>query len=381
MATTRRRKSLTLVDQLKSEPSRFEFFQAVRLLETAAAQDHSGQYARAPVAILAQPTKEAIRFKSNNRLAFSGADILSLATEPNGLTSDSGEQQIRWVMDLSFIGLTGAQGVLPYRYSELVLQEIKDKNSALADFFDLFNHRSASLYFQAWHKYRLPVNYERERQSNKGGIDKFTDALYSLAGIGTPELQYRLPFNDEIIAGFSGGLGRNIMSADVLKGMIKHLFQLNVDIEQFKGQWQPLDKEVACRLPGEECLDGVNNQLGVNSIIGSYCYHAQSKFSVIVAPLPYKRFMELAPGTKKLEALRSFIRFSVGIDLEFDISITTAQNQVPPTRLANECDYQPALGWNTHLYAQDEVEIESMKINLSQETESPEEGLKLIKSQ
>ena len=39
MATARRRKSLNLIEQLQTEPQRFDFFQAVRLLESASQQN------------------------------------------------------------------------------------------------------------------------------------------------------------------------------------------------------------------------------------------------------------------------------------------------------------------------------------------------------
>lgn len=376
MATTRRRKSLALIDQITAEPQRFCFFQAVRTLETASAQDKSGQYANTQIASAAQPAKEFVRFRSSNRLHFSGADIVSVTREPNGEQSDSGEDQQRWLIDTAFFGLAGAQGVLPYRLSELLLQQQKHKNHALSDFFDLFNHRATSLFYQAWKKYRLPVTYEAARQGKASSRDPLTQALLCLGGMGTSELQYRLPLSDEALAGL-GGMSRSRKTADELKGIIKALFDLKVDIEQFKGQWQELDPEVACQLPGPENWNGTNNQLGVSAIIGNYCYHAQSKFSVVVAPLSYKRFMELAPGSRKLEALKSLIRLCSGAELDFDISITTAAARVPPTRLVNEDDYTPILGWNTHLYTATPEKIESLNVHLSQCIDSPDEGLTL----
>jgi type VI secretion system protein ImpH len=378
MATSRRRKSLALIDQLRSTPFNFEFFQAVRLLEIAAQQDGSNQHAKAPVALHSPPPKELVRFSASNKLSYAGADILSLTTEINGLESPNQEAQVRWLMDISFFGLSGAQGVLPVRYTELILQELKNKNESLSDFIDIFNHRSISLYYQAWHKYQLPVNFERNRNQQHSTRDKFTQALLSLAGLGTSELQYRLPFDDELMAGFAGSLSRSQRTADQLKSLIYQMFALEVEIQQFKGQWQSLDQEVACQLPGSDNTLGINNQLGVNSIIGTECYHAQSKFSVVVAPLPYKRFMELAPGTKKLEALKSLIRMSVGMELEFDISVTTSQSQVPPTRLVEEPDYEPSLGWNSHLHSESVLSIEPMNINLSHDMHTPEEGIPLF---
>lgn len=375
METPRRRKDLALIDQLRQKPEKFEFFQAVRLLEVASAQDHTNQYAKAPVATLAQPNKESIRFTCNEKLHYISPDINFITSETNGEISNVGEQQLRWLMNVSFFGLGGAQGVLPYRFSELILNEQKNKNSALKDFIDLFNNRATALYHRAWFKYRLPVNYEQAHYTNRGTKDKFTQAVLSLSGLGTPELHYKLPFPDELVAGLSGTFAQSRITASGLQGIIKSAFNLDVSIKQFQGQWRPLDQDVACRLPDSQTGLGINNQLGVNTVIGSYCYHAQSKFSVVVEPLPYKRFMELAPGSKQLAALKSFIQLSVGTELEFDIEVTTIKERVPPCRLVNEENYQPTLGWNTHLHTDDDSNIEPVNIHLSQTIESPEEGL------
>lgn len=265
---------------------------------------------------------------------------------------------------------------MPHYLSEVVLKEMRQKNNSLRDYLDIFNHRSISMYYQAWHKYQLPVNYERNRQRGSRQTDLFSQALTALAGLGLNELNYRLPIPDTAMAGMAGLQSRNICTADSLRRMISHYFELDTQIEQFQGQWQELPEDILCRLPGPESPSGINNRLGGNAILGTSCFHAQSKFTVVIAPLPYDKFMSIAPGTQKLEALKSFIHFTAGIELDFDISVTLAQDVVPPVQLVDDEHYQPLLGWNTHMSLNND-DNELVEIILCQDIGSPDDGLPL----
>ena len=84
------------------------------------------------------------------------------------------------------MGLTGPQGVLPLPYSALVVERMRERDTSMRDFFDIFNHRMISLFYQAWEKYRFTIPYER------GERDRFSHHLLALIGLGTPGLQNRL---------------------------------------------------------------------------------------------------------------------------------------------------------------------------------------------
>ncbi len=81
------------------------------------------------------------------------------------------------------MGLTGPTGVLPYAYTELILERLRSKDNSLASFLDIFNHRMISFFYRAWEKYRFPVTYAL------GEEDLFTHHLLDLVGLGTPGLR------------------------------------------------------------------------------------------------------------------------------------------------------------------------------------------------
>lgn len=347
MATTRRRQSPNLVEQLCTEPWRFSFQQAVRILEAAACSDdpQSAGFANEPIGGLTPPHKELLHFSNHPSLAFSPANINAVEV----IDSDPEKIPQQWHMALQFMGLAGSHGVMPHYFSEILQQRLRDKDEALAAFINIFEHRSISLFYRASNKYRLPHQYENNRRQQRKGDDPFTHALACLSGLGSPHLAAQLSLDKEAILGYSGLYARPIRSAAALKGMLEHYFGLQTDIEQFCGQWQTLPEDIISHLPGEDFPDGQNNSLGVNALLGTSCWQVQSKFRIRLAPMDYSSFMELAPGSKKLLALQSFIDFFAGTELDYDICVQQQWQDAKPTRLDSSVGSEPLLGWNTPL--------------------------------
>jgi hypothetical protein len=76
-------------------------------------------------------------------------------------------------------------------YTELLRERLRARDQTAASFFDLFNHRIISLFYQAWEKYRFPIAYER------GDRDPFSHHLLDLIGLGTQGLENRQPLPDD----------------------------------------------------------------------------------------------------------------------------------------------------------------------------------------
>jgi len=361
MATARRRKSLALTRQLELEPHRFEFFQAVRLLELAARinADSGQKFARVPAAKGAPPNRESIRFRAQASLAFKGADIARVEIAETIEQDDGEAPQKQWQMLLNTFGLFGANGVLPYHMSELVIQRLRQKDRALVDFLDVLNHRSASLYYQAWHKYRLPVVFERAQREAQNRNDLFTQMLAAFVGLGTDKLQNRMPVPDAALLGFAGQLSRGTPSAPAMARMLQHYFELPITVQQFIGKWQPLPVDMQSRLPGLGVPRGQNNVLGENVILGRQCWDIQSKFRIRIEQLSYSQFVSIAPGSPKMRALKAMVRFMAGTEFDFDIEISISQQNLPAVGLGNAARVagkaiagsELMLGWNSGLHA------------------------------
>ena len=359
MATARRRKSLAVTSQLQEEPYRFEFFQAVRLLEMAA-RINAGEgrkFARVPVAKGAPPNRESVRFRAQASLAFRGADVDKVEIAETVELDDSEAPQKQWQLLVNSFGLFGSNGVLPYHISELVIQRLRQKDRSLANFLDVLNHRSTSLYYQAWHKYRLPVVYERAHREGQNRNDIFSHMLAAFIGLGTEKLQGRLPIPDDDMLGFAGQLANGTPSAPTLGKILAHYFELPVHVEQFIGKWQPLPEDMQSRLPGLGVPYGQNNVLGENVILGRQCWDIQSKFRIHIEQLNYAQFVSIAPGSAKMKAMKSLVRFMAGTEFDFDLEISIRQKDLPSVGLGQVAQVNGVaidggelmLGWNSGL--------------------------------
>ena len=345
MPTTSRRKNSAVVSKLADNPQAYSFFQAVRLLERSASlQDNAAKKSDKPVARFTPPGTEAIRFHSQQSLSFPGAEIKSIKR----LERKAGNKQ--WHMNINFMGLTGAMSVLPYHYTEMILQRLKMKDESIRKFFDLFNHRIISLFYQAASKYKLPIEYERKKLHPplKEDNDHHSQALLSLIGLGTRGLANRLYTHDESLIYYSGLFTQKIRTATGLKQILKHHFDIQVEIKEFVGQWQALIDDVRTRLPGRENPQGQNHCLGRNVMLGKNGWFAQGKIRIILGPLNSLQMHTFAPGTRALKALDELIRIYIGMEYDYDFIIRVKRKDIPD-KIQLGAGQTTVIGWNTWL--------------------------------
>lgn len=347
MSTKSWRKNSSITGRLIDAPYSYAFIQAVRLLERAAlfeSEVSALDIANNPVAGFAPPERESIHFNSHQSLAFPGSEIKNIKRIKNKTNIQ------QWKMKVNLMGLTGPSGVLPFHYTELVLERLKLKDEHLMLFLDLFNHRSLSLFFSASIKYRLPLQHERQklfahRQTRK---DPQTQALLSLIGLGTPGLSERLYTKDESLIYYAGLFTQKIRTDSGLKQILRSHFHIPVEIRQFVGQWQDLIEDVRTRLPDFKNPTGRNACLGRSAMLGKKGWFAQGKIYIILGPLDRQQLKKFAPGTSALKALDELVRLYVGMECDYEFKIRIKRKDIP-TRIQLKKDSPPILGWDAWL--------------------------------
>jgi len=315
---------------LQSEPYRFEFFQAVRLLALGAAADEADP--RRPVGEDFRPEEEVVRFRALVSQAFPPSSIAAL--------EDAEDQPSQMIV--TFMGLTGPSGVLPQHYTRMLIDRVRHRDFALRDFLDTFNHRIISHFYRAWQKYNFAISYEAAALRQQ--TDPFSLGLFSLIGQGTAGLRQRLEIDDEAFLYFGGQVARFPRSAISLECLVADYFDLPTRILQFQGQWLALSPEEQTCMPSGFGLGG-NNQLGVTAIAGERVWGVESKFRIRLGPLDYEQFRSLTPMGDRLLAVAQFVRRYVGGDLDFDVQLVLRHDEVPPCRLGGDPATAARLGW------------------------------------
>jgi len=305
---------------LYKEPYRFEFFQAVRLLELMNPD-------RQVVGRFTHPGDEAVRFGAQASVAFPASPIQSLDTT-----------RTPPLMRVNMMGLTGPLGVLPLDYSALVRERLRNKDATLRDFFDIFNHRMVSLFCQAWEKYRFAIPYER------GERDRFSHHLLALLGLGTHGLQDRQDVSDDSLLFYAGLLSTHARSAAGLRQLLMDYFGVTAEIEQFVGAWYPVDEDSQCCL-GEGNSD--TEQLGIGAVVGDEIWDQQSRVRIRLGPLTLERYMDFLPGGEGYRHVRAIASFYAGGEYDMELQLVLRREDVPPCELDDRGEPGPRLGWTT----------------------------------
>lgn len=339
-----------LIQELMENPEQFEFFQAVRLIERAAAEKSRGRVLNR-IGGDEGPQNEAVRFRALASLTFPAGQISAISETKQR----DGVAQLE--MTVPFMGLTGPAGVLPDHYTSMVIERshLRTKDHALREFFDLFNHRVISLFFRAWEKYRFPFAYERNQQEGALESDLFTQCLYSLVGIQSRSLRDLHGFDDQAVLFFGGLFAAQVRNAVSLQQLLCSYFELEVHVLQFQGQWLYLPEESQSSMPSSHRRSGQNLFLSETAIAGSRVWDVQSRIRVQLGPLSWRQFSGLLPGQPQLTCIKEMVRLYIGVSLDFDVQLILRRDEVPLCRLTASVDYSPQLGWNTWIGAAPEV--------------------------
>jgi type VI secretion system protein ImpH len=308
---------------VRDAPTSIGFFHAVRLLERL----HPD---RDPIGGFGDPAQEVVRLRVTPSIAFPPSEIAAIDDR-------AGRQP---TMTVSFMGLNGPQGVLPLVYSAHVAERVRAKDTTTSAFLDLFNHRMISLFYRAWEKSRIAVTHQR------GAGDRFGGHLLDLIGLGSPGLRNRLGLSDEALIFYSGLLALQSRSATALEQMVEDYFGVRAEVEQFVGGWYALDEDTQCRLGDEE---DASSQLGIGAVAGDEIWDQQARIRLRLGPMSRRQYERFLPTGDAHAPLDELARFFTNDEMDIEVQLILARDEVPGCTLGGDDGGSPPLGWCTWL--------------------------------
>lgn len=314
--------------RLKKEFYHFTFFQAIAIIER-----HCD--GKKPLGEALRPVDEPVRFRVSPGFSFPPSDIADLRFDA---------EESRFYLNVAFMGLVGPSGILPRWYNELAQERNRSKDFSLTEFLDLFHHRLNTLFYLAWKKSHLTVNYR------PGRIDRYSLYFRCLIGLGTNKESSLAGLGIDSLLNFSGLLSRQTPSSAAIESAISHFSGQKTAVQQF------IERVIA--LPPEDLtkIGMANSVLGVTALCGSQVWENMSKFRIDLGPMDSSSFGRFLPGGALLRSMFSLVRFMVGIEYEFEIRIILKRDQVAPCRLGGGgSGFSPMLGWSTWIKAPDAV--------------------------
>jgi type VI secretion system protein ImpH len=344
MRSTWRRISPGVIQQLLVEPQRFAFFQAVRMLELyflRSNNDHGQDI-----------LQHRLRFRNSLALGFPASEIeqlmavgqegLPIETEADGEIILLEQALTRVEITPAFFGLLGPLGTLPTQYTEKIAErELYLRDKAARAFMDIFTTRATALFYEAWKKYRLPFQYELDRQ------ERFLPLILSFAGLGYSGLRRKMqgddsPLYDESVAYYASAVAQRPMSAAWLQRLLSDYFRIPVRLEQFVGQWYTVPQEQ------RTVLGGAHAHLGKTALCGQRIWQRNLRVRLWLGPLSKHQFQHFLSGGQGARGLDKWLQLMSGNTLEYEIKPILRKEEVGSVQLGSH--QQPArLGWDAFL--------------------------------
>lgn len=322
MARSNRQSTATIKDILLSEPYRFEFHQAIKLLESLRPQAMAfGE--------TVSPQEEAVAVKSRIYFESLSSDIYSL----ENIDFVPGASNECPILNVNFMGIAGIQGPLPYPYTEMIIQRIRNGDTSLKDFLDIFNHRLISILHRIRKQYLISLNSVSPEKT------EIAHGLRAFLGLGQPALQNRLHVFDRSLLDYAGLYWTHPHSASGLKSILSAYFNVPVNIKKCIGLARPLGRDQVTILGKKGQWQG----LGKGAVLGTRAWDQENHFSLSLGPLTPKQLDIFIPVGKGYGRLKDLTKLYAGPSLDFDLTLKVS---TPPSTSLGQKSY---LGWRSWL--------------------------------
>ena len=327
-----------IYDWLFAEGYRFEFFQAVRLLEFFA------EAAGAPAKSLGEgsdPEREAVRLRAKVGFDFPASEVGTIAPPSN----ESPQPELT----ANFFSLAGASAPLPDWVAELLQFQLKNHDPGLRDFLDIFHHRLLSLLYRVRLRHRLWLEWKPLEESRQAGY------ILSFAGLGLAELRGRMDVADGDLLPYAGLLWQRPRSVIGLERILADMFAASVSVLQMVGVWRRIEPEDWTRIGST----GQNQRLGKSVVLGRRVWDSQGGFEIVLGPLTLAQFKAFLPIGRSYERLQSVVRFYAGRLFAAKVRLLLAAGEVPRTKLGRS-----RLGWTSWLRVSVGKEAKAVRLGL-----------------
>lgn len=363
MASADRQTADRLMAELADQPYAFDFYAAVRLL-----QSNFGSHER--IGYSSSPDKDPVRFAQSPALDFAASTLEALrrkvvfqCPECNKMVTiappDLGVKvgcpvchkdvvipESAVVLPPVFysrhFGLFGPHGPLPLCLTEYARDRIFHHGDAtFASFCNIFHHRMASFFFRAWADAHKTVDLDRIEDEH------WSQFVGSLVGLGMASLHDCDSVPDHAKMNYAGRLVQQNRNAEGLAAILQDFFGIRTEVQTFVGRWLKLNargsRNYSCRL-GQSPETG---SLGSNLIVGSQFWTCQLHFRLRLGPMKLADMERLLPTGNSFKRLRDWVRHYVGDELTWDAQLVLAKDEVPKTQLGKA----GRLGWTTWLHS------------------------------
>lgn len=308
MRTKRWWQEASVIEDLFTTPTAYEFIQATRLLR------------HMPHSSINQYWANDFKFQTSLNLDFPVTEIESLTIENNYVQ-----------MTNLMMGIIGIQGALPYTYTHKIKQSRRQQRQETLSFLSLFNHKLTAQYVDASLTYCLPIRYEIEKEND------YLDILHALNGyVRTQQDQSEI---DDYFAEFSGLMQGQNNTAYALKTILNCIFKIDFKIKQWVKEKFTLEDAQ------RTTLGSVNaHLLGRNTVCGESIWQIDGKIEIQIGPLSKKDYLSFLPKQQMSEKLKKILATWCSPTTMVDVRLLLKKEEIQPLCLNEKSEQGLAQG-------------------------------------
>jgi type VI secretion system protein ImpH len=321
MAPHQRTSTTSVVRQLFKHPYDFSFLQAVRLFQKLLQNGED-------IGSTLHPNKDMILFSSRYTYSLPSSDIYRIQ-----LLHD------KPVIEVNFWNLAGPHGALPAPLSEKVMETLRNGDTALKDFIDIFNHRLLGIYYRIAEKYSFVLSPKSSTETTTGHM------LRSVSGLGASQDTF-LSVPAEILTQYAGILWQRPRSAAGLEQLLSDYFQVPIAIEQCVGSWVDINRRQRSFIGKRR---GRNHRLGKTTFLGKRFWQSAHHFIVHVGPLTTEQFHHFIPTGNAYGQMCDIIKFYAPTELTFQLKMVLKEGENLVALGFDNAPKDNRLGWTAVL--------------------------------
>lgn len=183
----------------------------------------------------------------------------------------------------------------------------------------MFSHRLTQFVWHIWRKYRYHISFRN------GGVDAFSQRMYSLVGLGHRQLRDKLAINHSKMLAYSGILANPGRSPEIICGLVSHCFDLSeVTLQNWQRRKVDIEPDQQNSLGSYSLKNG--EKLAGRSVLGNFVLGTRvpdlsGKFQLSITSLTRKQFLSFLPSGENFLPLTMFVSFILRDQLAWDLHL------------------------------------------------------------
>ena len=294
------RSTINIIEDIQDHHDDYDYFQAIRLLtrlknQTSDEFIDSGNAQKHSV----QDSQIQIRIQPELSLDYAENDILDLEEDVEGNLK----------LTTSFMGLYGISSPLPAYYTEELLDDEWEGDTAPRDFLDIIHQHLYPLLFRAWQKYRFT------HQTLEQSEEKYWDVLYSIIGLSDVEFRACSKYSQKFLP-YLGLLSQKQKSLVGLKTILKDVLNTNeIEITPCAERKVDIPEKQYCYLGTDQVT------LGQDATIGQQIDDRMGKAVIKIRGVSSKDFQKFLHDSDYLDFIRTLTKFYLVQPLDIEVRL------------------------------------------------------------